>query len=184
MKIKKEGFILARVLSLTDEVTYKSVSDIIEKIQNCNIEDNKEDEKQKDYKREPIHIMINSPGGNAYSGFGLATMIKASKTPIYTYCVGEAMSAAFLIFIAGHKRYTYKGSTFLYHQLSHGSYEKLNNLNRTIEFDNKLQKNIDEFIREYTKITEIQMKDVNEKNHDWYITADEALELEIVDEIL
>jgi ATP-dependent Clp protease protease subunit len=175
---------LARILSLTDEVTYKSVSDIIEKIQNCNIEDNNEDEMKKDYKREPIHIMINSPGGDTYSGFGLATMIKASKTPIYTYCVGSAMSSAFVVFIAGHKRFTYKGSTFLYHQLSHSCWNKLNNLNRAIEFDNKLQENIDKFIRENTKITEIQMKDINEKNHDWYITADESLELGIVDEIL
>lgn len=175
---------MARILSLTDEVTYKSISDIIEKIQNCNIEDNKEDGKQKDYKREPIHIMINSPGGDAYSGFGLATMIKASKTPVYTYCVGSAMSSAFLIFVAGHKRYTYNGSIFLYHQLSHSGWNKLNNLNRVIEFDNRLQENIDKFIREHTKITEIQMKDINEKNHDWYIMANEALELGIVDEIL
>jgi ATP-dependent Clp protease protease subunit len=180
----KEGNKLARILTISDEITMKSISDLIKDLQNYILEDNKKDETQKDYKREPIHIMIDSNGGDAYCGFGLTTMIKSSKTPIYTYCVGKAMSAGFLIFIGGHKRYCYKGSAFLYHQLYHWTGNKLNNLNRTIEWDNKFQDKVDNFVMENTKITKKQIKEVNEKNHDWYIDADEALELGIIDEIL
>ena len=81
-------------------------------------EDDEKDEKEKDYNREPIKLYINSYGGSIYDMWGLIDVILNSKTPIYTYCTGYAMSAAFKIFLAGHKRYCYKHSIFMYHQMS------------------------------------------------------------------
>jgi len=176
---------MARVLTLSDEIDLKTVKDIIHSIQVWNLEDEKADKEKKDFKREIIHLMINSNGGDAYCGMGFATMVKSSKTPIHTYCVGEAMSAGFMIFICGHKRYCYSGSTFLYHQVAHGNgCIKLNKLNTDLEEVNKLEKRLEKIVIENTKITQEQMDNINNRNLDWYISAEEALELGIIEEII
>ena len=94
------------------------------------------------------------------------------------------MSAGLIIFLGGHKRYCYKGSTFLYHQTSLETRQKLDGFKRLGIWCDKLEKEIDDFVIENTKITQEQINDTNEKNHDWYISAEEALQLGIVDEIL
>ena len=176
---------MPRVLTLSDEISLTTVKDIINSIQYWNLEDDKADSEKKDFKREIIHLMINSNGGNAYCGMGFATMIKSSKTPIHTYCVGEAMSAGFIISICGHKRYCYKGSTFLYHQVANwNSSTKVNKLNEDLKAINKLEERMEKLVLENTKITQEQIDDINNRNLDWYISAEEALELGIVDEIL
>ena len=176
---------MARVITISIEITSENIKDCINSIQGWNLYDNEQDEKQKDFKRETIHIMINTYGGDAYSGLGLATMIKSSKTPIYTYCVGEALSAGLIIFLGGHKKYCYQGSSFLYHQLSQWtSSKKLNNFKRLAEWDTAFQARMDDFVIKNSKIAIEQINEVNEKNHDWYMSAQEALDLGIVDEIL
>lgn len=100
---------------LSDNVDNESIGKLIWDILYQIREDDEKDEKEKDYKREPIKLYINSYGGSVYDMWGLIDIILNSKTPIYTYCTGYAMSAAFKIFLAGHKRYCYKHSTFMYH---------------------------------------------------------------------
>ena len=44
--------------------------------------------------RTPIRIYINSYGGAIYDMWAFVQLMESSKTPIYTYCTGYAMSAA------------------------------------------------------------------------------------------
>lgn len=105
-----------RLYFLSDDVDNESIGQLTWNILHQLAEDDEKDKKEKDYKREPIKIYINSYGGIVYDMWGLIDIIVNSKTPIYTYCTGYAMSAAFKIFLAGHKRYCYKHSTFMLHQ--------------------------------------------------------------------
>jgi ATP-dependent Clp protease protease subunit len=73
-----------------------------------------------EYKPKPIKIHIDSYGGAVYQCFGLLGIIKSSKTTIHTLVTGCAMSCGFLIAIAGHKRFAYEKSTYLYHLLRLG----------------------------------------------------------------
>lgn len=50
-----------------------------------------------------LTLYINSPGGNLYDALALIDIMKASVRPIRTIGVGTIMSAAFLIFVSGHK---------------------------------------------------------------------------------
>lgn len=176
---------MPRILTLSDEITEESVKDIITSIQQWNLDDEEKDKKQKDFKREPIYFMINSYGGDMYSSMGLASMVKVSKTPIYTYCIGSAMSGGFLIFIHGHKRFSYEGSSFLYHQASCSLYYKtLNSQVNSIKAKEDLEKRYEKMVLDTTRITAKQLKEYYEKNLDWWISPDEALELGIVDEII
>lgn len=107
-----------RTFYLSDNVDNESIGKLTWKFLQQIQEDDEKDEKEKDYKREPIKLYINSYGGFVDDMWGLIDIILNSKTPIYTYCTGYAMSAAFNIFLAGNKRYCYKHSTFMYHQMS------------------------------------------------------------------
>ena len=147
-------------------------------------EDDEKDEKEKDYKREPIKLYINSYGGSVYDMWGLIDVILNSKTPIYTYCTGYAMSAAFKIFLAGHKRYCYKHSTFMYHQMSCRLSGKLQDIEEDREEMDDQNTQIEEYVIDRTNLTKDDIKEIREKRKDFYIHSDKAVKYGIVDEVL
>lgn len=146
--------------------------------------DDEQDKKEKNYERKPIIIYINSYGGSVYDMWGLIDIMLNSKTSIYTYCTGYAMSAAFKIFLAGHKRFASEHSTFMYHQMSlrrAGTYQDF--VEDREEMD-RLNKMIEEFVIKRTKLTQADIDDIREKKKDFYIHAEDALKFGIADEIL
>lgn len=72
--------------------------------------------------KEAIKVYINSPGGDADSGFGIYDMMKFVEAPIITVTCGICASAAVLVFLAADKgkNYTLTNSRFLLHQPSTG----------------------------------------------------------------
>lgn len=147
-------------------------------------QDDEKDSKEKDFKREPIRLYINSYGGSVYDMWGLIDIIRNSKTPIYTYCTGYAMSAACNIFLAGHKRFVNKHSTLLYHQMSCWRSGKYQDLVEDREEMDHLQNTIEEYVLDRTKITKKEIQRIRENKIDYYIHADKAIELGFADEII
>lgn len=173
-----------RTLFLSDEVDNVTIGKMSSILLSLIKSDDEKDNTQKDYKRLPIHIYINSFGGSTYDMWTLIEIMLSSKTPIYTYCTGYAMSAGFKIFLAGHKRFISKRAKLLYHQLSgcnYGSYTDMKQDLEEIELD---QKEIEEFVMERTKITQKKLDEVRDRKLDWYIHSDEAIKLGIADEII
>lgn len=174
----------SRIFYLSDDVDNSSIGNLIFNILYVISKDDEKDKKEKDYTREPIKLYINSYGGNVRDMWGLIDVILNSKTPIYTYCTGYAMSAAFKIFLAGHKRYCYKHSAFMYHQMNcwrEGKYQDL--VEDRVEMD-YLNKTIEEYVIERTKLTRDDIDSIGEKKKDFYIHANDALKYGIVNEIL
>ena len=66
--------------------------------------------------RRPILIYENSVGGSIIACFSLIDTILISDTPIYTVNIGVCFSAALLVYMAGHKRYSMQHSQFLLHE--------------------------------------------------------------------
>lgn len=52
---------------------------------------------------EKIKIFLNSPGGDLHAAFAFIEIMKASLIPIETYALGQCVSAALFIFMAGSK---------------------------------------------------------------------------------
>lgn len=173
-----------KTLFLSDDVDNESIGKLTWSILQQIQEDDEKDEKEKDYKREPIKLYINSHGGSAYDMWGLIDIILNSKTPIYTYCTGYAMSAAFKIFLAGHKRFCYKHSTFMYHQISFWTSGKYQDLVEDREEMDWLNKKIEEYVIDRTNLTKDDINEIREKKKDFYIHSDEAVKYGIVDEVL
>lgn len=131
--------------------------------------------------RDPIHIYINSPGGDVSATLTIIDAIRNSKTPVYTINTGEAYSGGFFIFIAGHKRFAYPHSTFLYHEGYTGSLGDANKFNNFADFYKKVLGKLKDITIEYTNISS-ELYEEHRKD-DWWLFADEALELGICDVI-
>ena len=173
-----------RIFYLSDNVDNESLGKLIWSILLIIKIDDEKEEKEKNYKREPIKLYINSYGGEVYDMWGLINVILNSKTPIYTYCTGYAMSAAFEIFLAGHKRYCYEYSTFMYHQMNcsrQGKYQDIVEDRDEMDWLNKMN---EEYVINRTKFDDTIIKEIREKKRDFYIHSNKAVEYGIVDEIL
>tara|TARA_R110000824_G_scaffold65952_8_gene171421 strand:+ start:3590 stop:4150 length:561 start_codon:yes stop_codon:yes gene_type:complete len=137
-----------------------------------------------EYSAQPIQLFIDSYGGAVYQCFGLIGVMDKSTTPIHTIVTGAAMSAGFMILISGHKRFGYPHSTPLYHQVSTGFHGKIKDMEEKLEESKRLQKKLEDFTLERTKISEKKLKEILENKVDWYMTAEEALSLGVIDGIL
>lgn len=136
------------------------------------------------YEPKPIKLYIDSYGGQVYQCFGLLSLMENSNTPIHTIVTGCAMSCGFLISIAGHKRFGYSKSTYLYHQVSGGMMGTVRDMEEEVIEAKRLQKMLEEHTLEHTKISKDKLQSVYKTKHDWYIDSKHALKLGIIDEIL
>ena len=131
--------------------------------------------------RKPIKVYIDSCGGSLTDAFTIINTIKMSKTPVYTIVIGSAYSAGFFISIAGHKRYAYPLSSFLYHEGSATNGGTANQFQNFSEFYKKQLKQLKKHTLDCTKISEELYEE--KKRDDWWLDANEALELGVIDEI-
>lgn len=136
------------------------------------------------YVRKPIKIYIDSYGGYVYQCYGLLSVMNSSKTPIHTIVTGAAMSCGFMILIHGHKRFGYKLSTPLYHQIGGGTYGKVKDMEEHLVESKRLQKKLEELTLQKTNITKKQLKKIYKRKIDWYMSAKEALRLGVIDKII
>ncbi|MBQ3453120.1 ATP-dependent Clp protease proteolytic subunit [Candidatus Saccharibacteria bacterium] len=105
--------------------------------------------------REPIRLYINSPGGDVTEGFALISAIEISKTPVYTINMGQWSSMAFLIGIAGHKRFSLPKASFLMHDGSIFLYGSANKVKDRVEFENRFENEVVKpFVLAHSKMLE------------------------------
>jgi ATP-dependent Clp protease protease subunit len=169
-----------RDLFFTKQVDQSSIGELTQKI----IEINQDDEHLKKiynvygltYNPEPIQVYIDSYGGYVYQCFGLLSVMERSQTPIHTIVTGCAMSAGFMILISGHKRFA--------HKLSSGAAGTVKEMEEKLEESKRLQRQLEDIVKEKTDITKKRLREIFDTKKDWYMTSEEALELNVVDEIL
>lgn len=131
----------------------------------------------------PIELHIHSGGGDLFSGLAAVDTIRSVKTPIHTYVDGSAASAATLMSLAGDKRFIYKNSFMLIHQLStmmvEGTHEQFKD-----EFENqqRLMSRIKNLYHEKASMSDEILEDL--LKHDLWLDADKCLEYGLVDEVL
>lgn len=177
-----------RQIYFTKQVDQSSIAELTRQIIEINDDDRHLEKLYKvydlEYKPKPIKVYIDSYGGAVYQCFGLLSVIERSQTPVHTIVTGCAMSCGFLILLAGHKRFAHKMSTPLYHQVSTGFFGKVQDMEEKLEEAKRLQTQIEDYTKSRTKIGKKKLREILENKKDWYMSADEALELGVVDEIL
>jgi len=131
-----------------------------------------------------ISIYINSPGGQVYSGLAIYDTLQYIKPDIATYCVGMGASMASTILMAGTpgKRFALPNSRILIHQGSTGFRGAIPDVEIAAR----------ETIRLTTTMTEITAKHTGQPfdkvkrdtERDYYMTAAEAKDYGIIDEVI
>ena len=96
-----------------------------------------DDAEIKPEEREPIRLYINSPGGDVTEGFALIDVMEISETPIYTINLAEAYSMAFLIGIAGTKRFSLPSASFMMHEPSGLTIGKFSDMADKVAFNQR-----------------------------------------------
>jgi len=144
---------------------------------------NRLDKGLKPEERKPIYLFINSPGGSVCDGYGLIDTIQSSITPVYTINQALCASMGFLIFLAGHKRYSMKRSEFLMHDGSTAGWDSTAKMKDRMDFETKqLEQMTKEYIMSRTTID----NDLYEAKYrvEWYMLPNEAKQHGILDYIV
>lgn len=133
-----------------------------------------------------MNLNFTSPGGNIHAGFSfIDSMCRNSKIPVVlnTTILGSVASMGTIICLAGKKRRMSKHASLHIHQISSGIRGTRNEMKDTLKSLENLHKNLRNFILEKTKIkTEKEVEDLMDRES--YFTAEEALELGFIDEII
>lgn len=188
MKVLQIPSPLDRNLYLAKQVDQTSINEITKQIIDINDSDVEIMQIAKiygfDYQPNPIKLYVDSYGGEVYQCLGLLGIMEKSTIPIHTIVTGCAMSCGFLISIAGHERYGFPGSTFLYHSVSSGSFGTTKQMEEDIIETKRLQKIIEKHTLKNTDITKDELRDIYEKKIDWFIDSKQAKKLGVIDEII
>lgn len=173
-----------RVFYLSSDVTNDSIGEICKQILSINEIDRKGLDKFRTYPLEPIRLHVQSFGGSIYDMWSLIDVIESSNTPIITYCNGYCMSAAALIFLAGHFRCMYKHSRIMFHQLSSMTFGKMNDLVIHQSESEQLHKLMIKFIKKHTKLKKGFFKRYDGGKEDIFMDAKECLKYGVCDQIV
>lgn len=167
-------YLLTRKLILNGEVEEINTKDITERMLLLNHLDNKKE----------VTLIIDSYGGEVYSGLFLYDFIRSFVFDVSTIVVGKAMSAAFFIALAGTKgkRFITPNSTMMQHQTSSMAIGKLSEMECEVDECKRLEELSDKILRKETKCSEEIIKKFKQK--DYYFTPEEALKYGIVDKIV
>lgn len=131
---------------------------------------------------KPIYLFIHSYGGDLEQANYFCDLVQSSRIPIITVAMGVAMSAGFLILLAGHKRYAFKHSQALVHTGSAGFQGTAEQIEEAQKNYKKLIEGMKRYILERTEIDE---KIFNKnKSKDWYLTSDELVNYRVVDKLI
>jgi ATP-dependent Clp endopeptidase proteolytic subunit ClpP len=134
-----------------------------------------------------VTILLNSPGGDVVETLALIDYIRTIKesegVDTNIVCRGSAMSAAALLLAAGTGlRAASKHSKIMVHQLSTFNMGKLEDVKSNAKFAEQLEEDCNNIMAECTKKDKEFWKE-NQRT-DYFLNADEALELGIIDKII
>lgn len=139
--------------------------------------------------RRPIEIVLNTSGGYCYDGFSICNTISEidrSERPVHIHASGlvASMGIAVLMSVPLEKRTASRNTTFMIHQVSGFALGKTADVETELVEMKRIQSMIWKIIAENSKITEEQLSDCYEYKKDWYISAEEALELGLISQII
>ena len=133
---------------------------------------------------QDVHLYINSPGGSVDDTLAIYDTMQFMSCAVATYCVGQAASGAAMILAAGTKgkRYCLPHSKIMIHQPWGGVTGQAADIKIQAEEILKAKKLLNHLMAQHTGKTVEQIERDTER--DRYMSAKEAVEYGIVDEVL
>lgn len=132
---------------------------------------------------EPITLIINSPGGSVTAGLALIDTMQALDCPVHTVGEGMVASMGAVILASGDHRSVYRHTQVLIHQIMGGTgVAQQTDIEIVAQHTSDMRHALDELLAERSKLSAQEFHDLTER--DCWCTADRALELGLVDEII
>ena len=184
-----------KVLTFFGEIKSATVENTIKEIVRINLSDRDYVEKCRQWAIEngqdpsparltPIEFIISTGGGTCYDGMALHDVIESSNTPIEVICTGKIMSMGVIVALGAKVRKAFRNTTFMIHQVKGLTIGTLREMEDSLAEAARINDMLFRIIKAKTRITEEQLNEVIQRQKDWFITAEEALELGILTELL
>lgn len=131
-----------------------------------------------------ISMYINSPGGSISAGLAIYDTMQLLKAPIATYAVGMTASMGTVLLTAGTKgkRYGLPHATVHLHQPMGGAQGQAVDIEIAAKEILRMRELLNELLMRHTGLSEEQIERFTDR--DFYMTAQEAVEYGIIDEVL
>ena len=163
------------IIFLNDEINQHTLTDLI--IRTRNLLQNRKD------KSAAINLMINSPGGDVHEMFAIIDYMESLDVKVNTICRGKAFSAAAVILTCGTgSRMMSKRSTMMFHQSSSFLGGKMSDITAYLDNVKNLEKHVYSLLAERTTKGAEYWKE--HMRTDMFLTAEEAKQLGIIDQII
>jgi ATP-dependent Clp protease, protease subunit len=131
-----------------------------------------------------VHIYINSPGGQVYSGLAIYDTMQFIRPDVQTICVGIAMSMGAVILSGGAegKRLALPNAKILIHQVSGGFQGQATDIEIQARETIALKRRLEEILADHTgRPMEQVSKDME---RDYFMTSQEAQDYGIIDNVI
>ncbi len=131
-----------------------------------------------------IQLYINSPGGAVYAGLGIYDTMQLVNSDVATICTGMAASMASILLCAGAKgkRSALPHSRVMIHQPMGGAEGQASDIEITAREILKLKKELYQIISDHSGKSMKQIE--RDADRDYWMTASEASDYGMIDEIL
>ncbi|MDR0886357.1 MAG: ATP-dependent Clp endopeptidase proteolytic subunit ClpP [Clostridiales Family XIII bacterium] len=163
-----------RVIFLGEEVTDQLASTIVAQLLFLEAEDAEKD----------ISMYINSPGGSVSAGLAIFDTMQYIKCDVSTICIGLAASMGSFLLTAGAKgkRYSLPNSEILIHQPLGGAQGQASDIKIAADHILKTRERLNSILAARTG-QPIEKIAVDTDRDNW-LTADEAKEYGLIDEVI
>src|SRR5829696_8474618 len=133
---------------------------------------------------QDIHLYLNSPGGVVYSGLAIYDTIQMIKPDVATFTMGMSASMAAVLLAGGAKgkRFALPNARVMIHQGSAGFRGAVPDIEVVARETLSLTTKLTEILAQHTGQAFEKVKHDTER--DYYMTAEEAKEYGLVDEVL
>ncbi len=131
-----------------------------------------------------IQIYFNTPGGSVYAGLGIYDTIQYISSDVATICTGMAASMGAVLLCAGTKgkRSALKHSRVMIHQPMGGASGQASDIEITTKQILTLRNELYQIIADHTGKTVKKVE--KDSDRDYWMTANEAKEYGMIDEVL
>lgn len=134
--------------------------------------------------KKEIQFYINSPGGSVTAGMAIYDTMQYVQCPVSTICIGMAASMGAVLLASGRKgrRFALPNAEIMLHQVMGGAEGQAIEIEITARHIVAIKDKINQLLVRHTG----QKKDQIERDtdRDFYLTAGEAKEYGIIDEII
>lgn len=139
---------------------------------------------QMDDSKKDVHLYINSPGGSVTAGMAVFDTINFMHCDVVTYCVGQAASMATLLLACGTrgKRYALPNSRVMIHQPTGGAGGQTSDISIAAKEILRWRLTINQMLSKHTGQSVEKIE--KDSDRDFYMTAEEAKEYGIVDQVI